>query len=254
MLTFVDLHCMLPLFLHSVWHFLKKLASYLQLSYTETMRESVGTLIAIVLAFGAVAVSSVSLWLAVQARQADQEIVSQVQQVVDTRDTVAEDNTVKELQVIVEQLRSDVASLSASVAAQPKTTTRAAATTQANTNAQVKEYFVYLGTGSSTNLSWTDIDSAAATIDTSQYGSIKSVSLEATLSIISGEVSARLKNKTTGAIFHLSEVMHNTSTSQWRTSQTFQLPSGAQQYVVQVRSSNGEIARLDGSRLKIVVQ
>lgn len=118
---------------------------------------------------------------------------------------------------------------------------------------QVKEYFVYLGTGSSSSRDWTDINSTLATVDTTQYGTIKSVNFEATLSIISGEVYARLKNVSTGAIYHASAVTHNTSTSQWRTSQTFQLPAGANQYVVQLSSSNGELARLDGSRIKIVV-
>jgi len=118
----------------------------------------------------------------------------------------------------------------------------------------VRENFLYLGTGSSTNRDWTNIDAASITFDTQSYGKIKEIRFEAALSIISGEVQARLINKTTGAVYYDSTVMHNKSTSEWKTSSPISLPSGNNQYVVQLRSSNNERASLDGSRLKILVE
>jgi hypothetical protein len=117
-----------------------------------------------------------------------------------------------------------------------------------------RETVLYMGTGSSTSRDWTTIDAAGLTLDTSSYGKIKEVRFEAALSIISGEAEARLINKTTGAVYHNSTVMHNKSTSEWKTSSAIHLPTGNYQYVVQIRSSNNEHASLDGSRLKITVE
>lgn len=117
-----------------------------------------------------------------------------------------------------------------------------------------RETVLYMGTGSSTSRDWTAIDAAGITFDISSYGKVKEVRFEAALSIISGEVSARLMNKTTGAVYYNSAVMHNKSSSEWRTSSAIQLPSGNNQYVVELRSSNNERANLDGSRLKILVE
>jgi hypothetical protein len=48
--------------------------------------------------------------------------------------------------------------------------------------------------------------------------------------------------------------MHNTSTGTWKTSSALQLPNAAHQYVVQIKSSNGERAQLLGARVRIVVE
>lgn len=118
----------------------------------------------------------------------------------------------------------------------------------------IKETFLYMGTGSSTSREWTTIDSASITFNPSTYGNIKEVRFEAGLSIISGEVSARLINKNSGAVYYDSTVTHNLSASEWKTSAPIYLPSGSATYAVQLRSSNGERANLDGARLKIMVQ
>jgi hypothetical protein len=114
-----------------------------------------------------------------------------------------------------------------------------------------REYDVYLGSGSTTNREWTDIDSAVAEINTSKYSNITKVIFQASLSIIGGEVQARVKNKTTGAIYHLTEITHNSSVSTWKNSQPFTLTTGNNQYIVQLKSSSSENAILDGARIKI---
>lgn len=122
------------------------------------------------------------------------------------------------------------------------------------TAATVKETLLYLGTGSTTSREWTNIESAAVTVDTAQYGTIQEVRFEAALSIISGEVYARLADKTSGAVYYDSQVSHNKSSSEWKTSSPIKLAAGKHTYVVQLRSSNGERANLDGARLKIMVK
>lgn len=118
----------------------------------------------------------------------------------------------------------------------------------------IKETFLYMGTGSSVSREWTTIDSASITFNPLTYGTIKEIRFEAGLSIISGEVSARLLNKSTGAVYYDSTVIHNKSQSEWKTSPPIYLPTGNATYAVQLRSSNGERANLDGARLKIMVQ
>lgn len=118
----------------------------------------------------------------------------------------------------------------------------------------IKETFLYMGTGSSTSRDWTTIDSASITFNPAIYGNIKEIRFEAGLSIIGGEASARLLNKSTGAVYYDSTVQHNKSTSEWKTSAPIYLPTGNATYAVQLRSSSGERANLDGARLKIMVQ
>ena len=127
-------------------------------------------------------------------------------------------------------------------------------TTVVKTESSVKETLLYMGTGRTTSRDWTTIDSAAVMLDTSFYGKIKEIRFEAALSILSGEVYARLINKDTGAIYYESQVSHNQSTSEWKTSSAVNLPRGKYNYAVQLRSSNNDEAKLDGARLKILVQ
>lgn len=131
---------------------------------------------------------------------------------------------------------------------------RPTTTVTPKTSTGVKETFLYMGTGSTTSREWVTIDSASITFNPATYGKVKEIRFEAALSIISGEVSARLINTTTGAIYYDSSVTHNKSASEWKTSGAISLPPGNATYAVQLRSSNGERASLDGARLKIVVQ
>jgi len=118
----------------------------------------------------------------------------------------------------------------------------------------VKEYIVFLGSGQTSNRDWTDISSAATTVNTSNYGQLKAVDFEAALSIIGGEAHARLKNQTTDQPIFQTEVFNNTSSADWITSSQFMLTSGSNGYVVQLRSSSGEMAILNGARIHLFLQ
>ena len=135
-----------------------------------------------------------------------------------------------------------------------KSTPNASSPVTQSPSPQAKEFYIYLGSGASTDRNWTDIGAASGFVDTSNYGQIKAASFEAAMSIIGGETHARLKNKTTGEIYYFTEISHNTGTSTWIQSGSFSLTPGSNEYVVQVRSTSGEQARLDGSRIKILVQ
>lgn len=122
------------------------------------------------------------------------------------------------------------------------------------TQSSAKEILIYLGSGSTNNRDWTDIPAALATLNTNNYQKIKAVYFEAALSIIGGEAHARLINQTTGGVLYDSEIFNNTYVSQWKTSTPISLPMGDGQYMVQLKSSSGEMANLDGSRLHIFLQ
>jgi len=127
-------------------------------------------------------------------------------------------------------------------------------TTTKPSSPDVREYVVYLGNGQTDNRDWTNITSAVATIDSANYNKVKSVYFEAALSIIGGEAHARLANQTTGQIFYQTEVFNNTSVSDWIRSSALTLATGQNSYVVQLRSTSGEIAVLNGARLHIYLQ
>ncbi len=154
-------------------------------------------------------------------------------------------NDIQSLTQRVTSLETAVAQLS------QKTTTK---TTVISSSPSLKETIVYLGTGSTSNRDWTDMPSALATIDTKNYGTIREVHFEAGLSIIGGEAHVRLINKTTGAIFYNSELSNNTAVAMWQSSPTLYLPSGAAEYSVQMKSTSGEVANMEGARLRIKVK
>ncbi len=118
----------------------------------------------------------------------------------------------------------------------------------------VKEVTIFLGSGGTNNRDWTDIPSALSTVNLNNYTHVKAIYFEAALSIIGGEAHARLVNASTGAIYFNSEVWNNTSSSVWETSQPLFLPTGTSQYSVQLKSTSGEHASLDGSRLHIYLE
>lgn len=116
----------------------------------------------------------------------------------------------------------------------------------------VKEQYIGFGSGSTSNTSWTDLPETLISINFDSYGSVQKATFEATLAIVGGgEAQARLVNKTTGAIIDSTEVSHNTNSFSRKVSGQIPLVSGGHEYVVQVRSTSGELARLGESRMKI---
>ncbi|MBU2052174.1 hypothetical protein KKH13_03155, partial [Patescibacteria group bacterium] len=112
---------------------------------------------------------------------------------------------------------------------------------QTVTKAVFPTQVLYLGAGSTTERNWTETG-AQVQLNSANYPAGVNVVFEAGLSIIGGEVWARLKNKTTGAIISISEVSHNNSTVAWKGSGAFKLHPGNNLYVVELKSSSGETA------------
>lgn len=113
----------------------------------------------------------------------------------------------------------------------------------------VKEQIFYMGSGSTNNRDWKTIDAATITIDSNNF-IIHEVRFEAGLSIIGGEVHARLINKDSGGFISNSELQHNNQTATWK-SNVINLIPGNNTYQVQLKSTSGETATLHGARIKI---
>ena len=123
-------------------------------------------------------------------------------------------------------------------------------TTQLNQtqNPSFTNQVIYLGSATTNHRDWTKTG-VEVTLNSAEYPQGTQARFEAGLKIIGGEASARLINKTTGAIISITEVSHNTNTTTWKGSTPFKLHSGTNIYAVELRSSSGETAELDGSRI-----
>ncbi|MBT3249876.1 MAG: hypothetical protein HN846_02530 [Candidatus Pacebacteria bacterium] len=167
---------------------------------------------------------------------------------VDSKLTDIEADELIELKYQVDEISEVVATL----AAQPATITKTV--TQTVSTGSTKEYVIYLGSGSTVSRDWVEVDGTKTTINTANYPVVKNLEFQASLKIVGGEARARLKNKTTGAIFHDSEVMHNSSTTTWVSRTGLPLHGGNNEYVVELRSTSGELAHLEGARVRITVE
>ena len=159
-----------------------------------------------------------------------------------------EDDKIAELKEQLDEISGAVATL----AADPKTITKTV--TQTVSTNSTKEYIIYLGSGSTTSRDWVEMEGTKTTINTANYPTIKNMEFQASLKIVGGEARARLKNKTTGAIYHDSEVMHNSSNTTWVSQTGLPLHGGNNEYIVELRSTSGELAQLEGARVRITVK
>lgn len=159
-----------------------------------------------------------------------------------------QEDQLADLKEQLDKISGVVATLSAKTQTTPKTVTQKIPTNGA------KEYVIYLGSGNTTSREWVEVEGTKTTIDTANYPAIQNVQFQASLNIVGGEARARLKNKTTGAIFYNSEVMHNSSTTTWVSRTGLILHNGSNEYVVEFKSTSGELAQLEGARLRIIVK
>ncbi|OGG11843.1 hypothetical protein A2Z00_01540 [Candidatus Gottesmanbacteria bacterium RBG_13_45_10] len=119
--------------------------------------------------------------------------------------------------------------------------------------ARVKEFFIPLGSGSSTSDEWADIPGLQASIETRNYPSIKTVTFEASIRIPTGNEIAyvRLYNKTDGHPVWFSDVSLEGGTGALVTSQAITLDSGNKLYQVQMKTTLKYEAFVDQTRLHI---
>lgn len=136
----------------------------------------------------------------------------------------------------------------------PTPTTKVVSQTQTQTQPSVKEFFVPFGTGSNSSDDWQDVSGLKATLDTANYGNIKTVVFEATIRIPTGNEAAyaRLYNATDKHPVWFSDVSLEGGTPQLLISKPITLDSGNKTYQVQMKTSLKYPAFLDQSRLHII--
>lgn len=118
----------------------------------------------------------------------------------------------------------------------------------------VKEFFVPFGSGSNSSDDWQDVAGARATLDPANYGSIKTVTFEASVRIPTGNQTAyvRLYNVTDKHPVWFSDVSLDGGVGQLLISKPITLDSGNKTYQVQMKTSLKFQAFLDQARLHII--
>lgn len=114
--------------------------------------------------------------------------------------------------------------------------------------------YIPLGGGvSTTNGSWSYVGGAEAYFDKNNYSGAKNISLEVFLRIKSanGDANARLYDATHGMVISNSELLSGTESFILRSSPALGLLEGNNLYQVQLRSTTGYEAFMDGARLKV---
>ncbi len=129
-------------------------------------------------------------------------------------------------------------------------------TARVSPTSTVKEFYIPLGTGMTTNNQWEDVTGAEITLDPANYPNIMEVHFEAGLRIpvANGTVTARLYNVTDQHPVWFSDVSAGTSNSTFASSGKITLDKGAKLYRVQLMSSLQYPAFMDMARVKIVVK
>lgn len=118
---------------------------------------------------------------------------------------------------------------------------------------QVKEYFIPLGSGSSTSSEWEDIPGVQAYIDSNAYGKIKTLTFEVSLYTPTGNQSAnaRLYNVTDKHPVWNSEVGIEGGVAQLKISPLLTLDSGSKLYQVQMKTQLQARTNLENARVHI---
>ncbi len=117
----------------------------------------------------------------------------------------------------------------------------------------VREFFVPLGIGSSTAGDWETISAVGATIDTSNYGSIKAATFEITIRVPTGNqtVWVRLYDANTYQTVVGSEMSMSGGTPTLLVSSPISLVSGSNLYQVQIKTQLQYPAYIDQARIRI---
>ncbi|MEO8582012.1 MAG: hypothetical protein ABI425_05580 [Patescibacteria group bacterium] len=159
------------------------------------------------------------------------------------------DTRVTDLETTQNGLTGRVEELEKSVTSVKPFPTRA--TVQSSSSKTQKEYTIYLGEGSTVSRDWTTVQSTTISLDSKKYPGMSAVYFESALSIIGGEAKAQLIDAESGGLISSSALINNTQTATWK-SQKVTLETGTHIYVVQLKSSSGELATLSGARLRII--
>jgi len=122
--------------------------------------------------------------------------------------------------------------------------------------AKVKEYYVPLGSGSTSSTTWVDLSGREAYVNPANYSKIKSITFEASLRnpSASGRVYARLINVNDNNGIFESEVYTESNTGARIESSNLNFPQTNKLYRVQMKTTMGYESFLDMARIKIVIE
>lgn len=159
---------------------------------------------------------------------------------IDTRDTCS----VECQRIIAQKVQEAVASLA----------TPSPVLVARTESATVREYYIPLGSGSTTKSTWENLTATETWIDTSSYGKISEVMFIAGLRnpTKNGQVEAQLYNVTDNHPVWGSHVVMSNNVSQTITSGPIQLDTGKKLYRVQLKSTLSYDAYLDTAKLRIL--
>lgn len=117
-----------------------------------------------------------------------------------------------------------------------------------------KEFYVPLGTGSSSSVEWIDVPGVQAYIDSTSYNNIKSVTFEASLytPTANQEAYARLYNITDSHPVWNSDVFINSTNHELKISSPINLDKGSKLYQVQIKTQLGSRTNLENARVHIL--
>jgi hypothetical protein len=117
-----------------------------------------------------------------------------------------------------------------------------------------KEYYIPLGSGTSTQTDWSDVTGAQAYIDNSAYGRIKTATFEVTIQVPTGnqKVWVRLFNATDKHPVWYSDVAMEGTGPTLIISSPITLDPGKKLYLVQIKSQLGSITQINQARVHIV--
>lgn len=120
----------------------------------------------------------------------------------------------------------------------------------------VKEYFIPMGTGTNQSSDWEDVAGTQTSADFGQYGNIKEIRFEASVSVPSSSqiVWVRLFNKTDKHPVWYSEVATKGETSAYLVSQPVVYDTGQKIYQVQIKSQLKGLTNLVQSRIHITLK
>lgn len=136
----------------------------------------------------------------------------------------------------------------------PTPTIKIVSQSQVSAQSSIREFFVPLGTGSSSSDDWQDISGLRVTLDPANYENLKTVTFEATIRIPTGNEIAyvRLYNVNDKHPVWFSEVSLEGGIPQLLISKPVTLGSGSKTYQIQMKTSLKYPAFLDQSRLHII--
>lgn len=120
----------------------------------------------------------------------------------------------------------------------------------------LKEYFIPLGTGTTSKNDWENLVSTETVINPAVYGNIQETYLIVSLknTTQNGQVEARLYNATDNYPIYGSHVIMTDKSEQTITSQKFALPANSKLFRIQLKSSLSFSVSLENARLKILAR